>query len=448
MLSFLPQWWQGQVCSSRGRRRRPTRRLAWRPSLEILEDRTAPSTIPVFRSGDDNHQPGTLRWAVAHARSGDTIVLSSDLLTNTPLMLTQGELVLNQDYLTIVSAGIFANSPVTVTGGGHSRVFEVANGAHVTLSNLIVTGGDGVANNPSSTSFDDGDGGGILNLGTLTVSASTLSGNSAFDGGGIANLWGTLTVSGCTLSGNLAPPSYFSDEGGGIFNFVGTVTVNNSMLSGNAGGFGGGGIDNRRGTLRVSASTLSGNSGGFGGGIDNYLGTLTVTGCTLSGNSGSGGGIFNDGSATVSGCTLSSNSGSGIANNGSLTVCASTLSGNSAPNGGGIFNESGPVTITGSTLSGNSATEDGGGVYTGPGTLTITGSTLSGNSAGHDGGGIYNRAVLILNNSTITGNSAGYSGGGIFNPGGSLTVSGSTFSMNTPDNIFGPYTDGGGNIFG
>ena len=55
-----------------------------------------------------------------------------------------------------------------------------------------------------------GEGGGILNGGTLTVSNSTLSGNSAgLDGGGIHN-GGTLTVSGSTLSGNSA--SY----GGGI----------------------------------------------------------------------------------------------------------------------------------------------------------------------------------------------------------------------------------------
>ena len=41
-------------------------------------------------------------------------------------------------------------------------------------------------------------------------------------------------------------------------------------------------------------------------------------------------------------------------------------------------------------------------------------------------------------------------GGGIYNAGtaAALTVSGSTFSGNSPDAIFGPYTDGGGNTFG
>jgi hypothetical protein len=38
-------------------------------------------------------------------------------------------------------------------------------------------------------------------------------------------------------------------------------------------------------------------------------------------------------------------------------------------------------------------------------------------------------------------------GGGIYNAGtaAALTVLNSTFSNNSPDNIFGPYTDGGGN---
>ena len=49
---------------------------------------------------------------------------------------------------------------------------------------------------------------------------------------------------------------------------------------------------------------------------------------------------------------------------------------------------------------------------------------------------------------TLSGNYA-YSGGGIYNAGtaGALTVLNSIFSSNTPDNINGPYTDGGGNTF-
>jgi len=48
---------------------------------------------------------------------------------------------------------------------------------------------------------------------TLTISGSTVSGNSAsYDGGGIYNFFGMMTVSGSTLSGNSA------ENGGAIYN--------------------------------------------------------------------------------------------------------------------------------------------------------------------------------------------------------------------------------------
>ena len=160
---------------------------------------------------------------------------------------------------------------LTVSGNHASRVFEVAAGTHVALAGLTISNGLAVG----------GDGGGILNSGTLTVSASTLSGNAANDrwkgnnlvggrGGGIYNS-GTLTVnSNSTLTGNSA-------AGGGIDN-VGILTVSNSALLYNTGC----GIVNG-GTATVSGSTLSGNSGSVGAGIWSG-GTLTVIDSTLSNN--------------------------------------------------------------------------------------------------------------------------------------------------------------------
>jgi hypothetical protein len=254
----------------------------------------------------------------------------------------------------------------------------------------------------------------------------------------------TLTVSNSTLSGNSATGTF--GLGGGIYNdFIGTVTVRNSTLTGNS-ALDGGGIYNGIGTVTVSDSTLSGNSAteseyyNANGGAIYTSGTVTVTGSTLSGNaaSGDGGGIYNRGvnpvwTVTVAGSTLSGNtaagSGGGIANSGTLTITGSTLSGNSASGsldrsygGGGIYNDNyGTVTVSNSTLSGNSATGSGyyngnGGAISNFGTVTVTGSTLSGNSAFVSGGGIYaymyfNRVTLT--NVTLTANRA-TNGGGLY----------------------------------
>jgi hypothetical protein len=198
------------------------------------------------------------------------------------------------------------------------------------------------------------------------------------------------------------------------------------------------------GKIVVAGWTGGTGSAQYGGGILNEGGTVTVNSSTLSGNSaivhnpsisGDGGGIWSIGSLTVTNSTLSGNSanraGGGIYNRGSLTVSSSTLSDNSAYKGGGIANEYSyaTTTISGSTLSGNQA-------------------PYSDNQPSSYGGGIYNSGTATVSGCTLTGNSA-YLGGAIFTGSGAsgLMVRDCVFSSNSPDNIFGPYTDGGGNTF-
>ena len=153
-----------------GRARRPSRTL---PTLEALEDRCVPSTLAVT-SGDDNvAEVGTLRFAVAHAQSGDTILLTKAVKNG--ITLTQGDLVLSQN-VTIAALG---DQPITISGGGNSRIFEVNAGAQVTLENLNLTNGNGVANNPNDTSGLDANGGAILSFGALTINDSNLCNNFA-----------------------------------------------------------------------------------------------------------------------------------------------------------------------------------------------------------------------------------------------------------------------------
>ena len=191
------------------------------------------------------------------------------------------------------------------------RAFNVAAGANLTLEGVTVTGG---------AAGQYANGGGILNSGTVTVSDSDITGNSAFAGGGIENV-GQLTIGDSIISDNTS-----GSAGGGIYNTIqgnleGTLTILDCTISGNvATGFGGG-IANS-GTVTVGDSTISGNQAAFtgGGGLYNsQFGTATLDDCTVSGNSAietsitpEGGGIFNTNVLTLINSTISNNTVEGL----------------------------------------------------------------------------------------------------------------------------------------
>jgi hypothetical protein len=267
----------------------------------------------------------------------------------------------------------YTSSGRTVFLGGSGGTAQGA-GLYVNGSSLTVASSSIASNQATGGSSGPygsagvGDGGGLYtssNAGTPTVTGTTLSDNSASGpsgfsrfgfGGGIYNdQVGTLTVSSCTLSGNSA------GSGGGIYN-QGMATVNNSTLSGNSADSGGGMYN--QGTATVTYSTLSGNSvlgpNSYGGGIVNQ-GTLTVSNSNLSGNSAgfAAGGISNGGALTVINSTLSGNSadyfGGGIITGGTLTVVNSTLSGNRAVSGfgGGLMIDFGSPLLHDTLIAGN-----------------------------------------------------------------------------------------------
>ena len=163
----------------------------------------------------------------------------------------------------------------TLDGGGASTVLSVTLGTYVDLSGVSIQNGN---------SFQ---GGGIYNRGQLTITGSTISGNTApggGQGGGIYNNGGTFTVTASTISGNTAPGG---GQGGGIFN-VSTVTIIASTISGNTalGGGLGGGIFEVLGTIAITGSTISGNTSNGGGGIFNDIGAVVLAGDILATSGG------------------------------------------------------------------------------------------------------------------------------------------------------------------
>jgi predicted outer membrane repeat protein len=373
---------------------------------------------------------GSLRWAIALAPAGSTITFDAKL--HGTILLTSGDLSIMKN-LTLRGPG---GGVLSISSGKSGHIIHVRYGASVTISGLTFK------DSKTLTSFID-------NEGTLTLSNSTVSANTAVDGGGISNEGtGSLTLSSSTVSGNTA-----TGDGGGILNEgTGSLTLSISTVSGNtATGDGGGILNEGTGSLTLSNSTVSGNTGS--GILNEGAGSLTLSNSTVSGNTG--GGIYSGGTLTLSNSTVSGNTaveGGGIYSGGTLTLSNSTVSGNTAsgPNseGGGIFGV-GTLTLNDSTVSDNRASS-GGGIYSSDNsTLTLNDSTVSGNRAS-SGGGIYNdtgevggtlsasngtEGALTLNDSTVSGNRATGNGGGIYNDvGGTLTLSNSTVGTLTLSN--------------
>jgi Big-like domain-containing protein/List-Bact-rpt repeat protein len=255
--------------------------------------------------------PGSLRQAILDANSNpgdDVIEFSSDLAGEITLLSVQLAIT---DSVTLNGPGA---NVLDISGNYSTRILKINPGTigAVDINNLTLKEGNDVTGNGggaiiidsgtvtlnrvalinNSANVDSGGGGAIRKFGpgALTISNSTISGNSAIDefnqgaGGGIKidQGKGKLTINNSTISGNLAA------NGGGISLDDGTLTVNNSTIVGNSAFFGGGGIFNGDGTLMLSNSIIAGNTANTEKEIQNF-GNLLSLGHNLLGENGNSG---------------------------------------------------------------------------------------------------------------------------------------------------------------
>ncbi|MGY2067389.1 right-handed parallel beta-helix repeat-containing protein [Blastococcus sp. SYSU DS0619] len=345
----------------------------------------------------------SLRAAVqqANASGGGTVVLAKKVAY--ALVLSGEDDDAATGDLDVTSTVAIEGNGATVDGRGEHRVFDVLAGGTLGLRYVTVTGGAALGEGlPAS-------GGGVRNAGVLDVERSTITGNTAVRaGGGIeASPGSTTTISRSTLSHNSTGAG--PGNGGGLhLTGAGTVHVTRSVVTGNTAAAEGGGLWNSgAGTMTVDRSKVSGNtaSGGEatmgGGGLfqdAGATGTLTVTRSEVRDNvadgaSGSGGGILNDqGTVVVERSVVSGNSsmraGGGIeANIGSTSLERTELNDNTtgaAPgNGGGLhLTGAGDVRIDRSRVTGNTAAAEGGGLWnSATGTMTVTRTDVRRNAA-------------------------------------------------------------------
>jgi predicted outer membrane repeat protein len=186
-----------------------------------------------------------------------------------------------------VSGNTAPNAPGGGINNGVGAILAVI--GSVVADNTAAGAGGGINSNGIITVRDSrlfgnsGDNcGGIANVGlagiTATVTGSSLHDNTArlADGGGICNSQGaSLRLSDSAVYGNTA------DFGAGIYDDIGTSTVTGSTVTRNTASDQGGGIYAvNGGVIRLSLSAVEGNTAnggsGSGGGIFNASGTVNL----------------------------------------------------------------------------------------------------------------------------------------------------------------------------
>ena len=247
---------------------------------------TRAATITVTNTEDDGI--GSLRDAVAHAASGDTIDFN---LSGCPctITLTSGEIFINK-WLTINGLGA---DVLAVSGNNTSRIFNISDFVFVYISGLTLKNGNaGDAGNAGGAIFNDG----MLVVNDSNISGNTAGSNPLSRGGGIYNdlnsIISRLYITNSTISGNTAA------SGGGIYN-DGLMYATNSTISNNTASDGDGGgiyLSNFTWVASFSNCTISGNTGlNYGSGIyreDNPINTgplnfIYVSNTIIAGNIGS-----------------------------------------------------------------------------------------------------------------------------------------------------------------
>jgi hypothetical protein len=233
-------------------------------------------------TGATNFECDSLRAAiaVASAAPGNAVYLPGGTYS-----VTQAQLTLASD-VTLVGANARA---VTIQRSGSGRIFVVPPGATPSVYGVTISGGN----------QGNGSGGNILNQGELLLANVRVTGGTAANGGGIANVGGDLSVFWSLIDNNQAT----GGQGGGI--------SNEGVSAGAAS------------TLQLLDTTVAFNTASGGGGgirsFGNAGNDVDLLAATIGRNSGSGsnpGGIaVDDGSASAQGSIIATNFGDSTPSN-------------------------------------------------------------------------------------------------------------------------------------
>jgi predicted outer membrane repeat protein len=296
-----------------------------------------------------------------------------------------------------------------LSGGGATSLFQVNNGAALTLTNITLENG----NHANS--------GGCMEVyGSLVALTTTLRYcHTANTGGAIYANTSQVALTNTTFYSNTADV-----HGGGLYVYNSTVSASRSRFDSNRANSYGGGYYQRLGSVRFDATTLTSNTARYRGG-----GLYVTEVPTLY--------VQNSSRVEFNRTTDLTNSfGGGAYFTASVPYIDQTyFTGNYAEkSGGGLYSENSGLALYHSVISNNVAQdESGGGVdFRGAGwSGSIYSNLFYGNYSYPYGGGLFNEGTLNTGYNQFVKNQS-YYGGGIYNEDtGVLQIYHTTFDQNT-----------------
>lgn len=325
--------------------------------------------------------------------SGELTIATTQFIDNAAVAGDGGAIGNTDGGYVTVTAGYFSGN--SATGGGALLNY---------VAGMVISDSEFVANAASNGGALENAGGGMM-----WISGGRIVGNTAANiGGGIANLdaMSELRVTNVLIgeegAGNTAI------NGGGIANNGKLVMIAGSALRANYASLAGGALRNFTGVTTIADSLLIGNASSYGGAIHN-AGLLGIQ-------------VSENGSPVAGSSVLAGNvaqvDGGALYNDGNARILNSTIGGvtpgdaNRARGGGGIINWGGNLDVFQSAIIGNQA-QNGGGIENGGnaadgriGNLTVENVTIANNSADYRGGGFvsFGDAEATLALTTIAGN--------------------------------------------
>ncbi len=317
---------------------------------------------------------------------------------------------------TLTTAGLSGSGTFNLAGGTLRSGAALSSSLAADLSNASTVDTNGHATTLS---------GNLSGTGSLTKSGAgtlTLSGTNAYTGGTTISA-GTLTGNTASLQGNIVNNSAVIFDQATTATYAGAMSGSGSLTKSGAGNLTLSGTNSYTGGTTVSAGTLTGNASSLQGNIVNNSAVIfdqAITGTYAGALSGSGSlsksGV---GNLTLSGAN--SYTGGTTISAGTLTGNTSSLQGSITNNAAVVFDQSDAGTYTSAISGSGSLTKSGAGnlslsgANTYSGGTTVSAGTLSlgaGGTSGSVAGDITNNSALVFNRSDDTTYTGVVSGSG------------------------------------